>query len=267
MKVFDLQADQEKLYFLCLEDWSDEMDAAGPHKQEWYRKMQPCGLRVKVVTDDEGEVGGMIQYGPIENLPLQGSNLYYVYCIWVHGYQQGRGNFQHRGMGTALLQAAEEDTRELGSDGLVVWGMALPFFMRAAWFRKHGYTAVDRDGIARLLWKPFNPEAVPPKWIKHRQKPPKITGKVSITCLKNGWCPAQNLTYERARRAAAEFGEQVIFTGIDTFDRSDAAQWGITDGLFIDGKQVAYGPPPSYEKIKRAIGKRAAKLRPSPDRP
>lgn len=34
MKVFDLQADQEKLYFVCLEDWSNELAEAGPHKKE-----------------------------------------------------------------------------------------------------------------------------------------------------------------------------------------------------------------------------------------
>ncbi len=48
MKVFDLQTDQEELYFQCLEDWSNEMADAGPHKEEWYRKMKTRGLRVKI---------------------------------------------------------------------------------------------------------------------------------------------------------------------------------------------------------------------------
>ncbi len=32
------------------------------------------------------------------------------------------------------------------------------------------------------------------------------------------------------------------------------------DGLFIDGKEVRTGPPPSYEKIKRLIEKRVRNL-------
>ncbi len=59
MKVFDLQADQEKLYFLCLEDWSSELDTAGPHKEEWYRKMQPRGLTDGLFIDEK-----QIGFGP-----------------------------------------------------------------------------------------------------------------------------------------------------------------------------------------------------------
>jgi len=36
--------------------------------------------------------------------------------------------------------------------------------------------------------------------------------------------------------------------------------WGIADGLFIDGKQVRTGPPPSYEKVRRIIEKRVNRL-------
>ena len=36
---------------------------------------------------------------------------------------------------------------------------------------------------------------------------------------------------------------------------------GQTDAIFIDGKQVRTGPPPSYEKIRKMIEKRAKKLK------
>ena len=39
------------------------------------------------------------------------------------------------------------------------------------------------------------------------------------------------------------------------------AALGISDALFINGKQVRTGPPPSYEKIKKLIGKRERKLK------
>ena len=42
-------------------------------------------------------------------------------------------------MGKALLQAAERDAKERGARGMAAWGMSLPVFMRASWFKKQGY--------------------------------------------------------------------------------------------------------------------------------
>jgi hypothetical protein len=70
-----------------------------------------------------------------------------------------------------------------------------------------------------------------------------------------------NMTIERARRAASEFGDRVVFRTVDAFSRDVILEWGTSDALFIDGKQVRTGPPPSYEKIKKKIAKRAKGLR------
>ncbi len=45
MKIIDLMPEHEQLYFVCLEDWSDEMKDAGNHKELWYNKMKDKGLR------------------------------------------------------------------------------------------------------------------------------------------------------------------------------------------------------------------------------
>ena len=81
-----------------------------------------------------------------------------------------------------------------------------------------------------------------------------------MTAFLNGWCPAQSLAFERAKRVAAELGDKVVFQPIDTFSRNIFLEWGITDALFIDGKQVRTGPPPSYEKVKKMITRRVRKL-------
>jgi hypothetical protein len=108
-------------------------------------------------------------------------------------------------MGTALLKAAEEDSRQLGANGLVTWGLILPAFMRASWFKRQGYKVVDKRGIERLLWKPFNENAIPPKFIKPKKQPEEGTEKINITIFRDGWCPAQNVAYERAKRASKDF--------------------------------------------------------------
>ena len=260
MKVIDLTEEHEPLFFCCLEDWSEEIKEAGSHKELWYSRMKEEGLRVKLAEDDSGVIGGMIQYLPIEKSHVEGDGLYFIYCIWVHGYKKGRGNFQKRGMGKALLKAAEEDAGELGAKGMAAWGVSLPFWMKASWFRKQGYKPADKDGMAQLLWKPFTEDASPPRWIVQKKKPEPVPGKVTVTSFMNGWCPAQNMVFERAKRAAAGFGDTVEFQEFNTSEPEVLQEWGLIDALFIDGRRVRTGPPPSYEKIRKKIRKKVRKL-------
>jgi GNAT superfamily N-acetyltransferase len=263
MKIVDLDQHHLSLYLVCLEDWSEELKEAGHHKEVWYHQMKDKGLRVKLALDDQENVGGMIQYVPIEYSSAEGADLYFINCIWVHGHKQGRGNFQGKGMGKALLMAAEADAQSLGAKGIAAWGLILPFWMRAAWFKKHGYRVADRMGLQALLWKPFSTEAIPPKWVRQKEQPPLELNKVTVTAFCNGWCPAQNLVLERAKRAASDpqFTSKVVFCEFNTFNRDEFLRWGISDALFINRKQVRTGPPPSYDKIRKLITRQANKLR------
>jgi GNAT superfamily N-acetyltransferase len=261
MKILDLAPEHYHIFLNCLEDWSEDMKEAGDKKDIWFKAMGKKGLRVKLAADDKGAIGGMIQYIPIEHSHVEGKGLYFINCIWVHGHKEGRGNFQGRGMGAALLKAAEDDARALGAKGIAAWGLSLPFWMKASWFKRRGYAKVDKDGIAVLLWKRFSDDAEPPRWIKLAKKPAPAPGKVSVTSFVNGWCPAQNLVYERAKRACAEFSDAVVFTEIGTMDKAAVREWGLADALVIDGKFVQTGPPPSYEDIRKLVEKRVKKLR------
>ena len=260
MKVIDLIPEHHHSYFNCLSEWSEEMSEAGDHKACWYNKYKDKGLRVKLSLDEDDSVGGMIQYLPIEESTVEGKDLYFILCIWVHGYKEGRGNFQGKGMGQALLKAAENDARDRGAKGMAAWGVWLPFWMKASWFKKQGYKKADRDSMALLVWKPFTSDAQPPHWIHQKKPAPTTSGKLTVTAFINGWCPAQNMVYERAKRASAEFGEKVVFRSIDTSDRKVFLEWGISDGIFINSKQIAFGPPLSFDKIMKKISKSVAKL-------
>ena len=93
-----------------------------------------------------------------------------------------------------------------------------------------------------------------------KERPEKVAGQVTVTAFTSGWCPAQNITLERAKRAAAELGEKVVFEEIDTFDPAVCDECGRDEALFIDDKQVWTAPPLSYRKIKRKIEKRLNKI-------
>jgi ribosomal protein S18 acetylase RimI-like enzyme len=258
MRIVDLADNNKQTFFLCLQDWSDDMKEAVSAKEDWYNNMKSKGLRVKLVQNEQGIVGGMIQYFPIENSWVDGKDLYFISCIWVHPNKRGVGSFQNKGFGKALLNAAVEDSKALGSKGIVAWGTSLPTWMRATWYKKQGFVQTDSTGFLGdvLLWKKFSDDAIPPKWIKPKEKPGHTDKKVHITCLSNGWCTAMNLACSRTRDVAKEFGDNVFMNEVDTKEAENKQAWGRPDALFIDGKKIGMGPPPSKEKLREIIGKK-----------
>jgi GNAT superfamily N-acetyltransferase len=255
VQVVDLPDRHLGSYLVCLEGWSSEMDEAGDHKARWYETARDQGLRVKLAVDDQDRPLGMIQYGPIELSPAEGEGLYMILCIWVHGYTQGVGDAQGRGIGSALLTAAEHDARALGATGMAAWGLKLPVWMKASWFKEHGYRSADRAGIRELVWKPFVAGAAEPRWIAAQPLPATEADGVEVIAFTSGWCPAANLVYERARRAAQELGTEVHFTTVDTSDRDTLIRCGRSDEVLVGGRPLQRGAPPSYAKVRRRIAR------------
>lgn len=260
IRVVDIGAEHQHSYFHCLEEEHPDMQDAGTLKACWFDKYKERGLRVKLALDDQGLPVGMIQYLPIEASHVEGEGLYMILCIWVHGHDLGKGNRQGHGMGKALLEAAEADAKARGARGMAAWGLWIPVWMKASWFKKQGYKKADRDGMALLMFKPFVKEAKAPRWMRPNKPLPSVQGKVTLVAFKNGWCPAQNINYERAKRAALQFGERVVFLEYDTTEPTVMTEWGISDGIFLDGKPLVWGPPKSYQDIVRAIQQRLKKL-------
>ena len=60
-----------------------------------------------------------------------------------------------------------------------------------------------------------------------------------------------------AQRAAAEFGDRVVYREIDTSDPAVLAEWGIEGALFVDDECINSGltdyPPPGCEEIRQKI--------------
>ncbi len=94
-------------------------------------------------------------------------------------------------------------------------------------------------GLPVLVWmKPFVDEAEPPCRVD--QKPVSIgePDGAEVTAFSSGWCPAANLVYERARRAADELGPEVRFTSIDTSDHAAL----VPDGQASDRETAPASP-------------------------
>ncbi|MBN2520667.1 MAG: GNAT family N-acetyltransferase, partial [Bacteroidales bacterium] len=203
------------------------------------------------------EITGMIEYMPIEYSYAEGDYLYFVNCIWVHGYEiKEMGNKQGKGIGKELLKAAEEDVIKMNMNGLAVWGLSEPIWMNAPWFEKQGYEKADQYKWFVLLWKAFNKNAIQPKWRKGKFKQELIPGKVKVTAFKSGQCSSENSIYYAAKKAASEFGNKVVFEEIDMNKNENKKKYGFDWRLYINGENIFTNYPPSYEQIKAKITKK-----------
>jgi GNAT superfamily N-acetyltransferase len=262
-EIIDLTEENLPDFCGCLTPDDEVMKEAGSIKATWCRKKGGGEFGAKLARLPGGELAGMIQYVRGEESPALGEDFFFVHCIWIPPAKRNSAGAQRKkGMGIALLKAAEEDVKRRGASGLAVWGTPLPFFMKSSWFRKQGYRAIDKSGIQQLLWKPFAPGAEPPAW--REPVPPDPAGfspdKVTVTRFINGICPAMNAVHHRFQRAAQEIGDIVKVITIDTSDPQVLQHWGQTDSVYINKKEFPLGPPPSYKKILNALKKAVKKL-------
>ena len=95
--------------------------------------------------------------------------------------------------------------------------------------------------------------ATEPRWVAAKPLPVDEGRHVEITAFKSGWCPAANLVYERARRASEELGTEVHFSSIDTSDRETLLRCGHSNEVFVNGRPLQRGAPPSYKTVRRKI--------------
>ena len=110
------------------------------------------------------------------------------------------------------------------------------------------------------MWKRFTADAEAPRWIAAGAIPEATKGQVTMTSFLSGWCPAMNLVHERAKRVAEELGPPVVFVSIDTSEPSAMRDHGHSDDVFLDGKPLQRGAPPSYAKVKKRVSKRVHRL-------
>ncbi|NOQ53836.1 MAG: hypothetical protein GQ558_04430 [Thermoplasmata archaeon] len=258
VEIVDLGPEHEDVYLSCLKP-EDAVFAEGvPMKRDWYRRSRDGGVRVKLAIDDDGAVAGMVQYVPRPLAPfvVGDDDIWVIHCIWVHVYESGIGNRGGRGMGPALLRAAEEDMRQRGARGVAAWGLTIPEWMNVPWFEGQGYSRVDVQGVMGLAFKAFDPDVDDPRWLRETKRPEPIPGKVRVSSFVIGWCTSGNLNHEWARRAARELGDDVVFETYDTSDPEVVREWGISTGIYVDGEEYAVDGSETYVRFRDLIRSR-----------
>ncbi len=232
-----------------------EVDECGRRRLQWIKQMQQSGLQVKVALLDGGYAGAAYVM-PIEICPWcpTGRDLMALPCLSVE-----REPEQH-GVGHALLEAAEEETRRSGRKALVIVAHRQDFWaVSPGFFEQLGYEPVSRRGEQVLMWKRFDPKAEKPEFIKPKYRYKRVKGKVVVDLFYNTFCQPSNIEAHRVREVVAEFGDKVVLNEYCADERKVLEQYGIPRGIFINGREVgwAYEAPRQglREDIERELGR------------
>jgi N-acetylglutamate synthase-like GNAT family acetyltransferase len=252
MKLVDVDRETEGTFLRCLHDARPDDPRVIELRRRWFDAERKRGLRARVLVLDSGEVAALCQYMPVEHTHIEGKDLLVILCIWVHGYDHHIGNRQGNGYGRYILEAIEADARESGAAGLVAWGMDFPYWNPVSFYEHMGYSRVDKDGMAVLVWKPFRDDAAPPRYLHQTRRPAAETDKVSLTVFMNGWCTGSCGQCVTARDAVAGLEDRVDYSEVDTSDPEVLRSWGISDGIFVEGEPYRSGEPPASSEVLRA---------------
>jgi GNAT superfamily N-acetyltransferase len=249
-KIHDMEADDEYFVATCTHvNESAEIDASSRRRSAWFKKMYGRGLRIKVATLN-GERVGFIYVMPIEVCPWGplGRDLAAFPCLVAHGKVKGRG------VGRALVAAAEAEAQKQQKKGIVTYGYYHDFwFMPAAYFEKLGFAVAARRGDVAILWKPFGSSAEAPSFLESAPRPEPVPGKVTVDLFFNTFCETSDIEAQRVREVAAEFGDAVTLRAYDAGDPATLQRYGRSRGIFVDGEEIFWGHEAPREGVRGAI--------------
>ncbi len=251
MNLIDVDSSTEGTFLRCLHDERPDDPRVVALRRRWFEAKRERGLRAKVLKLDSGEIAALCQAIPIEETHLAGEDLLTILCIWVHGYDHHIGNRQGNGYGRLILESIEEDARGSEFAGVAAWGMDFPYWNPVSFYEHMGYTRVDQEGMAVLVWKPFSDAAVAPAYRRQAKRPLGDPNRISVFAFLNGWCMGACSQCVTAREAVAGLQHVVDYHEIDTSDRETLREWGISDGVFVEGEPHRPNEPPCTSEVMR----------------
>lgn len=258
MQIFEFQDTQEQT-LLCLdynfaEDCESNREVALQQlgtgvnvKRYWNYNRFFKGLHLLIAYEGTTPVGH-IEYIPIEHAPrpVSGEGLTFINCLYVQPHARGRG------VGAALLQACEEKVRS-SSNGLAAIANADWPPAPIGFFAAHDFMPVAEEHGAQLMVKAWD-KVVAPHFLPRHYEPLTLShpDQVPIDIFWCGQCPHWVKARDRLVNLAHQYGHQIVIRGINTDERATVEQWGIADGIYINGEQK-FDTPPSEAELRNAL--------------
>ena len=128
------------------------------HKKiDWLKEQSENGLKIKLLyLEVEKQPIGFIEYVPGEYCwrSVDAKGYMFIHCLWTNGKK-----YQHRGLGTQLIEEVEKDAK--GMSGVAVVASYKSFMANKDIFMKNGYSIVSESGKEQLIAKRFKDGPLP----------------------------------------------------------------------------------------------------------
>jgi len=176
------------------------------HKVDWLKRQFACGLKIKLLYPVGAKrAAGYIEYVPGEHCwrAVQANGYMFIHCLWTTGKP-----LQHKGLGSALVQAVEAEAK--GMLGVCVLTSDQAFMARRDIFLKLGYRVAAESGNEQLLVKQF--KAGPPPVL--RELSPKKSRGLAVFYSKQ--CPWVARFVEEIKPILAKMGLPLAVTELKT---------------------------------------------------
>ena len=226
-----------------------EIEASSPRRISWLKQMEKNGLKIKVALFDNVHVG-FIYIMPIEinPFPIQGIDLMVFPCL------VSQSKFSLKGVGKKLIEAAEEESIKQHRKGIATLANFWDFWlMPAKYFEKLGYKVAEKRGITAILWKQFDPSAEPPQFRKTKYIFKPIQGKVVVDLFWNVFCLTSDVETQRVREVVSEYKNDVVCNEYSAVNPSTLKRYGISRGIFVNGKWIEVGPEIEKKILRQEI--------------
>ncbi|MDX1941242.1 MAG: GNAT family N-acetyltransferase [Saprospiraceae bacterium] len=206
-----------ELGLFCIKDKS----AVGfQTKENWFKNNYKSGLRLKIAQNDAGEQMGFIEYVPAEFAwrPIKAPGYLFIHCIMIYP-----NKFRDQGVGTALLQACEEDARLLAKNGIAVMTSKGTWIANGQLFEKNGFTKTVTQGRFDLLVKKLKLDAPDPTFIDWQEQQSKYQGWHLVYADQ---CPWHEKAVQALQESAVEYGFELQITKLHNPQEAQLAPSG-----------------------------------------
>ena len=126
-------------------------------KVDWLKEQFENGLKIKLLyLEGEKRPIGFIEYVPGEYCwrAVDAKGYMFIHCLWTNGKK-----YQHRGLGTQLIEEVEKDAK--GMSAVAVVASYKSFMANKDIFMKNGYSIVSESGKEQLIAKRFREGSLP----------------------------------------------------------------------------------------------------------
>jgi len=213
--------------------WADGL----PLSREWFAENLGRHVEGLHLTDESGNVIGHIYWAASGQAlaPYEiEDGAAYIYCEWIQHRHRGKGGMR------LLFQELVRHLQAQGYKGILVDGTEFEGYMHYQHFLKRGFHVLRESNGGKLLYYPLSKPSVTVKPIAARITK-ETEARVEVLVIGSRFCPVGASAVLAVRKVAQELGERVLVREVPA-SRKIIAQYGVADGIFINGKPKLFGP-------------------------